>query len=135
MPYEITVADIRDGFTTSASDTEIQAYITVVDTADECLAANEVPEAVGQRLKVLAVRHMLLLVANDGSGGTITSQRAVSGASRTLKQPDVMEGTHYATLLKQLDRWGCVWSVIQNNASFSIMSIGRRSDRTSDDVV
>ena len=127
MPYVITVDRVKDGFTSSASDDDLAGYIAVVDQADECLTNNQVPDAVGQQLKVLAVRH---LATNGRDGGSVTSERAVSGASRSYGQYPA-GGTGYLDTLRQLDQWGCVYGLVQQNAMIQLRSVGRRPQRRS----
>lgn len=123
MPYEITVAEVRDGFNTSASDADLTAYIAFAGQADACLEANAVPDAIGKQLKILAVRH-LATAASDG--GNVVSQRAVSGASRTFQQRRAGETQHLETL-RMLDTYGCVMNVVSSGGSVRIMSVGRRN--------
>ena len=131
MAYDITSKEVLDGFSISVSERDVAGYIEIVSQADECMTRNSVPDVIGQRLKVLAVRHMASLVGIDGSGGQVVSQRAQSGASRTFKEADADQGTHYGGLLRQLDSWGCVLGLIENNANFTLRSIGRRPERAS----
>ena len=120
MPYVITYEDVTDGFSSSASQADIDAYIAITDIADTCLAANGVPDVVGQRLKVIAVRHMV----QEADGGQVTQQRAVSGASRSFAQRG--DGsTGQLALLKSLDKWGCVYRIVSNSAPVWIGAVGR----------
>lgn len=127
MPYTITVAEVKDGFSTSASDSSITAYITLVDQADACMTAQGVPDAIGQQLKILAVRHLL---TSERDGGAIMSERAVSGASRSFGQFKAGE-TGYLNNLKMLDKWGCVYGVVSNNTGIGLLVVGRNPDNQS----
>lgn len=127
MPYTITVERVKDGFSTQASDADLTGYIAIVDQADDCMTNNSVPDAIGQQLKILAVRH---LATTQRDGGSITSERAVSGASRSFGQFKAGE-TGYLDTLRQLDRWGCVYQAVQNNQFIQLRSVGRRPQRRS----
>lgn len=120
MPYTITVTQVKDGFTGNASDADIAAYIAMADQADECLALNTVPDAVGQRLKVLFVRHT---ASQQRDGGAVTSERAVSGASRSYAA-DQRGDSGYLDLLRQLDQTGCVYRLASNNGFVQFRTIG-----------
>ena len=121
MPYTITVAQVKDGFSTSASDADLTAYIAIADQADACLTANAVPDAVGQHLKILFVRHT---ATNARDGGAVTSERAVSGAARSFGEYDRGD-TGYLDTLRQLDTHGCVYALASNNGFIQLRSIGR----------
>ena len=123
MSYAITISEVRDGFTTSASDADLTAYIAVADQADACLTANGVATAVGKQLKVLGVRH---LAANANDRGAVTQERAVSGASRSYASRAAGE-TGYLETLRTIDQYGCVLATINSNARIQLRSAGRRS--------
>ena len=127
MPYVITVAEVKDGFSTSASDADITAYIAFADQADECMTLNSVSDAIGKQLKILFVRH---IVTSGRDGGSIASERAVSGASRSFGEFAPGQ-TGYLDTLKRLDRYGCVYSLLENNAPIQLRSVGRRPQRQS----
>lgn len=127
LDYSITVDRVKSGFTTSASDDDIAGFIAIVGQADQCMTNNNVPGEIGQQLKVLAVRHM---ATNQRDGGSVTSERAVSGASRSLNAFKAGE-TGYLDTLRQLDQWGCVYGTIQSNQFIQLRSVGRRPERRS----
>ena len=127
IDYSITTTRVKDGFTTAASDDDIAGFIAVVSQADQCMTDNNVPGEIGQQLKVLAVRHM---ATNQRDGGSVTSERAVSGASRSYGAYKAGE-TGFLVTLQQLDRWGCVYGVVQNNQFMQLRSVGRRPERQS----
>ena len=127
MTLVVTVARVRDGFTTNASDSDLAAYIAVVDQADTCLTNSGVPDAIGQQLKVLGVRH---LATNQRDGGSVTSERAVSGAARSFDSFKAGE-TGFLETLRQLDANGCVYTLLQSNPSIQLRSVGRRPERSS----
>lgn len=124
MPYTITIEQVKDGFTTSASDADLTAYIIFADQADECLTNNSVADALGQQLKILAVRHMATI---QRDGGAITSERAVSGASRSFSSFRAGD-TSYKDLLRQIDATGCVYGLVTQNGFLQLRSVGRRSN-------
>ncbi len=126
--YPITAAEIRDGHASlKASDTDLAGLIAFADTADTCLQSNNIDRALGQTLKRLFVRHM---ATAQRDGGAVTSERAVSGASRGYS--DMGDGrTGYLDTLKRLDRWGCVYGLAVSNAPAQLRSIGRRPERRS----
>lgn len=126
MPYEITNVDVTNGFNTSVPTSEIDLLISVVDNSDECLTANDVADDEGRVLKIYAVRHMLVLSANSGSG-TVRSQTAPSGASQSYggwKQGEGLNSSPYGNLLKQLDVYGCVTKLLENDANLLMWSVG-----------
>lgn len=123
MPdYVITVADVKDGFETSASDTEIQSYIAFVDQADPCLTANNVADEIGQAVKIAGVRYLLSL-GSSSSAGRVKSQRAVSGASRTFDSD--MGSDDFMKQIEILDQYRCVLRVLNTNQKAAFMTIGR----------
>lgn len=124
MPYTITVAQVRDGFSTPASDADITAYIAFADEADTCLTNNSVLDAIGMQLKILFVRHT---ATNQRDGGAVTSERAVSGAARAFGQYERGD-TGYLDTLRQLDRFGCVYALASNNGFIQLRSAGRRQE-------
>lgn len=127
MPYTITVADVKDGFSTAASDAEINMFIVVVDEADDCFAANSVSEEKGKVLKIAAVRHILVLSVNSG-GGAVRSQTAPSGASQSFggwqQQGEGLAATSYGALVRQLDEFGCLTSILENNQNLVLWEVG-----------
>lgn len=127
MPYTITVEQVNDGFNSPASDADLAGYIAIVDQADTCLTNNGVADAIGMQLKTLAVRH---LAVNARDGGAVTSEKAVSGASRSYAEYNAGE-TGYLDTLRQLDRTGCVYGVVSQNSFIQLRSIGRRPERRS----
>ncbi|MES1987454.1 MAG: hypothetical protein V4440_05385, partial [Pseudomonadota bacterium] len=98
----------------------------VIDGADACLDANGVPESKQKILKIYGVRHMLAMQANSGKG-TVKSERAPSGASRSYSdwQGKGVEATPYGSMLKQLDSTGCVVGILQNDNQMAFMVVGR----------
>lgn len=129
MATAITYADVTNGFTTSVPEAQVNLLIGIVDDADTCLDNNSVSAGAQEMLKVTAVRHMLTLMSSADSGkGSVTSEQAPSGAGRSFAAPDFSKGllaTSYGALLKQLDKFGCVVNVIENQARLSIRSVGR----------
>ena len=121
MPYTITTSEVKDGFTTGASDADLTAYIAVADQADACLTANSVADAIGKQLKILAVRHM---AANATDGGNVTQERAVSGASRSYAERR-KGSTGYLDTLRSLDTYGCVMALLVNNQYVQFRSVGK----------
>lgn len=123
MSYAITIAAIKDGFATSASDADLLAYIAVVDQADICLQAHGVPADIGRQLKILGVRH---LAANANDRGAVVQERAVSGAARSYSERKPGE-TGYLETLRTIDKYGCVLGTVNRNASVQLRTVGRRS--------
>ena len=130
MAVSITATDVKNGFSTSLPDSEITMLIAIVDDADACLDANAVSENKQKALKIYAVRHMLALQENDGRGKA-TSESAPSGASRSFAswQGKDLGATRFGSLLKQLDSFGCVTSLLESTARAGIRSIGPRACR------
>lgn len=126
MAVTVTVAEVKDGFDTTVSDAEIQMMIDFIDaSADVCLDANSVPDNTVKLLKLYAVRHMCTMSVNSGRG-TISSERAPSGAGRGFSawSGENVESTPYGSMLKQMDKYGCVVSVLQSDTNFDFFSIG-----------
>lgn len=127
MATAITSSDVKDGFTTSVPDGEIDSLISVVDEADTCLDANSVSADKQKMLKLYAVRHLLTMQANQGRG-TVASQSAPSGASQSFSSRKGMglQSTFYGDMLKQIDDAGCVLAVINNAQQLTLRRVGRR---------
>ena len=127
MAATITAADVKDGFATTVSDTEIDLLISVVSEADACMDAAGVSDERQRVLKIYAVRHMLSMQSNGGRGN-VTSESAPSGASRSYSawKGVGVNATPYGSMLKQLDVNGCVVRLLENTVNLSIMSVGRR---------
>ena len=123
MTYTITEAEVLDNFTTSASTADLAAYIAVVGQADACLTANSVAVAIGKQLKILGVRH---LAANANDRGSVTQERAISGASRSYSERKPGE-TGYLETLRTIDQYGCVMNVVNKNGRIQLRSSGRRA--------
>ncbi len=122
MAVTITPTEVKDGFETSAPDSEISLWITLVDQADTCLDANSVADDIQKILKLTAVRHLLWGQSNSGRG-SVTSQTAPSGASQSFGQWKGY-GSPYWDTLKMADVTGCVRSVIDNKVQMQFMTIG-----------
>ena len=123
MSYVVTVPEVLDGFSTGATEADVAGFISVVDDANSCLTSNSVPQVVGRRLKILAVRHLL---SNSSDRGAVTQERAVSGASRSYRERAAGE-TGFLETLRTIDKHGCVISVINKNARVQLRSVGRRA--------
>lgn len=131
MASVITYAQVIDGFATTISETQIDLLIDIVDEADTCLDANAVSASKQTMLKIYAVRHMLTNMGVEQSGkGAVTSESAPSGASRSYRPPTGggLASTSYGALLKQLDVYGCVTGLLENNTFASFRSVGRRAE-------
>lgn len=130
MASTITYSDVTNGFYTSVPQSQVELLIAVVDEANTCLDANSVSASKQTMLKITAVRHMLTMMSSASSGkGSVTSESAPSGASRSYKAPagSSLSDTSYGALLKQLDAYGCIVSLLENTAHLSIRSVGRRA--------
>ena len=126
----VTPADIKAVFQTDASDIEIQGLIDfVVSGSSACLTANAVPEASQDLLTTYAVRHILTLT-NASGRGSVTSESAPSGASRSFGswQGQGLNSTRYGSLLMQLDRFGCVRGVMENSKNLAFFSVKAARD-------
>lgn len=125
MALTISASDVTAGYTTSLSTAEIDALITFVDQADACLTNNSVSDAIGQRLKILAVQHMLSLTEGNG-GGRAISERSASGAARTFsdRKGRGLDATTYGALLRQLDQYGCVTAILSNGGGMYLRAVG-----------
>lgn len=122
----LTPTDIKAGFQTDLPDSEIQDLIDFMAAADDCLTKNSVPTATQDLLKKYAIRHLLLLQGNSGRG-EVSSERAPSGASRSYREWNGTEGlsaTRYGALLKQMDRYGCIRAVVENNKRLELFVSG-----------
>lgn len=123
MPYTITVEQVRDGFSTSASDADLSAYVSVVDQADACLSAKMTSEAIGTQLKILGVRHLATMASDRGE---VVEEQAVSGARRRYSEKRGGETGHMQAL-RSLDKFGCVLSTLNNNARIQFRAVGPTS--------
>lgn len=123
MAATITIADVKDGFDTDLPDSQITIAITLANQADACLDKNAVPDDVQSALKVLAARHILSLQANSGRG-EITSQSAPSGASQSFGRWQGKGGSPFYGLIEQLDKYGCIKALFENNAGLLMRSVG-----------
>ena len=122
MAVTITATEVKDGFTTSVPDAEVDLWITLVNQADTCLDKNKVADDIQRILKLTAVRHLLWGQSNQGRG-TVTSESAPSGASRSYGQWKG-EGSPYWDTLKMADVTGCVRGVIDNKSQLRFMNVG-----------
>ena len=118
MSVIISYDDITNGYATTVSPDEVELLIDIIAGADDCLDANEVDDKTQTMLKIYAVRHMLQMQSNGGMG-VITSRRAPSGASQTFAawKGVGVGATTYGTLLKSLDKFGCVVNLIENDSA------------------
>ena len=128
MAATITTTQVKTGFTTTVSDTEIDMLITFINTADECLDENTVPDNTVELMKLAAVRHMLTLQANNGAG-LLHSQNAPSGAGRSFQRWNNgnnvgLDSTSYGAMLKTMDVYGCVTDLLNNSTKPRMHSIG-----------
>lgn len=122
----ITPADVKAGFATDIPDAEVQDLIDYMDQADDCLAKNTVPAATQDLLKKYAVRHILSMQGNSGRG-EVSSQRAPSGASQSYREWNNSEGlsaSRYGSLLKQMDRTGCIRALLENTKKLALFVSG-----------
>lgn len=127
----LTPADIKNGFSTTVPDAEIQLLIDFFAQADDCLTKNGVSEEQGDLLKTYAIRHLLTLQANSGRGN-VRSESAPSGAGRSFAswvQGKGLDATSYGAMLKMMDAKGCVRNVIDNDGQASFMSVGPKRVR------
>jgi len=130
MAVTITYADVISGFDTAIPEAQVDLLIAIIGEADVCLDANLVSVSTQEMLKLSAVRHMLTLMSGSSSGkGAVTSESAPSGASRSYRPPQSanLNATSYGALIKQLDKFGCITSKLENNQYTSLRSIGRRA--------
>lgn len=112
MAYEVTSIDVG----TCAAD-----LIAWADTADTCLTAKSVPHDLGRLLKINLIKHVQELQ----SGGAVTSQTAVSGASRSFSDDFGAYKSSYGKLLAQMDKTGCVVALIGGGGYVQFRSAGR----------
>jgi hypothetical protein len=91
------------------------------------LTRRGVPEQTAKALKTYAARHVLSLQANGGRGN-VRSETAPSGASRSYGGYTGAEGSSYGLLVKQLDIWGCVFTLIDRTPGLAAFSVGRKVD-------
>lgn len=135
MAVTITVQDVRNCISTGKNDAAIQSFIAVIDTADTCLDANQIPDAIQQVLKTNAVAHMLQLA----DGGQITSERDQDGASVTVATPKTGSGlsaTTYGELVLTMQGADCIRAVIDQPKRFArpINPYGRNTETTQQSI-
>lgn len=129
MSVTITVDDVKNGFSTTVPDDEIQVLIEIVSEADACMDAAGVSDDRQRMMKIYAVRHMCYMQTNGGRGN-VTSQTAPSGASQSFSawKGVGVNASPYGNLLKQLDKSGCVVGLLENDGpQLAIMSIGGKA--------
>lgn len=126
MAATVTSTEVKDGFTTTTSDAEIDMFIAFANTADTCLDNNSVPDNTVKLMKLAAVRHMLTLQSNDGNG-PLQSQSAPSGAGRSFQNwnggTDI-NATRYGSMLNQMDVNGCLVSLLTNDIKPDLLTLG-----------
>ena len=122
MAVTITPADVKVVQPTTLPDSVIQDMIDCVDQADTCLDDAGVIDSKVTLLKTYAVAHQVLMAA----GGSLSSQRAQSGAARSfaIKTGQGLAATHWGQLLKSMDASGCVVGLLENTQQFNLLSIG-----------
>lgn len=128
MSWAITISEVKDGFSTSASDADLAAYMALVDQADACLTLKGVHSAVGRQLKILGVRH---LATSSSDRGAVVEEQAVSGARRRYNERAGGE-TGYLQTLRSIDQYGCVLGLVNRNARIQFRSVGRLSSTLED---
>ena len=107
MAVTITLSYVRAEYpNTQASDVMLTAFIATVDTADSCLDANGVSDAVQTALKLLGVGVII-----ESTYGTVSSETSANGSSVSYK--DGSQGL--LSQLKAIDSFGCIQSVIKSN--------------------
>ncbi|RUR48797.1 DUF7370 family protein [Vreelandella populi] len=127
MAVTITAEDVT-GYGITAPPPVIDGLIILMAQADACLDHNKVPDDVQRTLKLYAIGHMAALT----SGGQIRSQSAPNGASRSFAVPTGvgLASSTWGSLLKSLDKWGCVTGLLENDQSKPmLLSIGPGSRR------
>ena len=127
MPFDVTVALVKEGFTTTAGDDEINDLIMIIDQADDCLTANSVAENIGRRLKAIGVRYLLAL-SSENAGGHITSQRANDGSARSFSGDSMMSAERLLRQLRAIDKHGCVLAQVESTPSIQLFAAGREQE-------
>lgn len=121
MAVTITAADVKAIQATSLPDSVINDIIALMDTADTCLDANAVPDAIQRLLKLYGAAHLVY----ESTAGHVQSERSPTGASRTYKQSSDGAGSSpWGVQLKQIDQYGCVTSLVMQDAQVYISSVG-----------
>ena len=112
----ITVEEVNKLYPNAFDADTVQCMIEALNAADECLTANNVAEPTCKLLKLYAVAYQLV----EANGGEVVSQRGQSGASRTLanQQGEGLEKNRFGRLLKNLDQYGCVTSLVDNSGTW-----------------
>ena len=105
MTIEVTVQDVRDGFSTSVSDAGIQRQIDmVINSIGACLESNY-DNSKSEQIVINIVQHNLTLQ----SGGVDANKKAASGAQiqKQVAEGQDIRSTPYGQLVYQLDSAGC----------------------------
>lgn len=125
MAVTITTADVRAEYpseSTGVSDTMLEGYIAQVDTADDCLDAYSVPDAVQTSLKMLGVGHLL----HQSSGAaSVASERDANGAAVSYR--DGSMSSAYNALVS-MDTYGCVVGVVSTKQAALFQVVAGRVD-------
>lgn len=88
----------------SIPDMVLQLLVDQINSADECLNANNVPSGTAMLMKF----YLLALFGVAQGNKYVTAERAPSGASRSYAFGTLAEGySKYSTLLRGLDKFGC----------------------------
>ncbi|WP_417861853.1 hypothetical protein [Vreelandella venusta] len=112
MAVVITQEDVTS-YGIVAPQSVIDGLILLMAQADDCLDKQSVPDDVQKTLKLYAIGHMSYLV----TGGQIKSQSAPNGSSRSFAVPTGvgLASTTWGSLLKSLDKWGCISNLLTND--------------------
>lgn len=131
MAVTITSDEVKSGFSTTVAASEIDLLIAFIAGADTSLDAANVADGSQRLLKLYGIRHLLTLQANEGRG-TVTNEKAPSGAGRAFNanKGEGIESTNFGKALLQMDKGRHVIQLIDNQTLVSLGSIGRRSDDT-----
>lgn len=121
MAETITVTEVRNLTGTALPDYAIEGYISIVDGADECLDANNVPAAQQKLLKIYGAAHF---VAMDSLGDGVKSKSSPHDSITYKDGARDVTATKYGRQLQALDTYGCVTTIIapRGEAFFGVIS-------------
>lgn len=122
MAEQITIQDVRDFTGTALPDSLIQAYIDIIDEADDCLDSNNVPAARQTLLKLNGVGY---LISINSSSNDVQSLSGPLGDSITFRQDSTtLSRNPYGQQLLTLDRTGCIIGLFSNDDGVMVLVLG-----------
>ena len=120
MAINLTVAEVREFYPTSASDSKIQSFINVViEKYGACLESSYSENTAD----VLAKSAVAIMLSNaSSSSGQIKSKRAPNGSAVTYETGDQIDGSY--NNIEALDSNRCLIDLIASKGVFLFGTMG-----------